>query len=140
MKLAKPRILQYELAGGWTLLVGGTDADNDYLSTQIAKPDDWWFHADGVPGSHVILRAKADAEPGRDTLRQAAAVAAYHSKSRNAGTTGVHCTRARYVKKPRGVKTGTVQVARGETLRVRPDISGAMRVPTLLSVDENADK
>ena len=139
MKPFKPRILQYELPGGWTLWVGSTDADNDYLSTQIAKPDDWWFHADGVPGSHVILRAKANAEPGRDTLRQAAAVAAYHSKARNGGTTGVHCTRARYVRKPRGVKTGTVQVARGDTLRVRPDISAALRVPTLLDVDEDAD-
>ena len=136
MKPSKPRILQYELAGGWTLLVGATDADNDYLSTQVAEPNDWWFHADGVPGSHVILRAKPDEEPGRDTLRQAAAVAAYHSKARNAGTAGVHCTRARYVKKPRGVKTGTVQVAQGNTLRVRPDISGATRVPTQLAVDE----
>ena len=140
MKQFKPRILQYELVGGWTLLVGGTDADNDYLSTQIAKSNDWWFHADGVPGSHVILRARADAEPGRDTLRQAAAVAAYHSKARNAGTTGVHCTRARYVKKPRGVKTGTVQVAQGSTLRVRPDVSGATRVATSIAVDQDADK
>lgn len=114
------------------MLLGASDADNDYVSTQVAEPDDWWFHADGVPGSHVLLRAKADQEPGKDTLRQAASVAAYHSKARNAGTTPVHCTRARYVKKPRGVKTGTVQVAHGTTLKVRPDISFATRVqPTI---------
>ena len=111
------------------MLVGASDADNDYLSTQVAEPNDWWFHADGVPGSHVILRAKQNDEPGKDTLRQAAAVAAYHSKARHTGTISVHCTRARYVKKPRGVKTGTVQVARGRTLKVRPDISLATRVP-----------
>ncbi len=94
----KPRIIYYELPGGWTLLVGATDADNDYLEHELAEPADWWFHADNVPGSHVILRAKPDAEPSRETLSQAAAVAAYHSKARNAGMMPVHCTRARYVR------------------------------------------
>lgn len=128
MSTTKPRIFTYELPGGWSVLAGATDADNDYLSTELAAPDDWWFHADGVPGSHVILRAKADAEPSRETLRQAAAVALYHSKARNAGLAPVHCTRARNVKKPRGVKTGTVHVTKGTVLKVRPDISFAVRV------------
>jgi predicted ribosome quality control (RQC) complex YloA/Tae2 family protein len=110
------------------LLVGAADADNDYVSMTLAEPDDWWFHADGVPGSHVILRAKPDAEPGRDTLRQAAAVAAYHSKARGAGTAKVHCTRARHVSKPRGAKAGTVRVAQGTVLKVYPGIDFASRV------------
>ena len=130
MSSAKPRIISYELPGGWTVFAGATDADNDYLSTELARPDDWWFHADKVPGSHVILRAKADAEPSRDTLKQAAAVAAYHSKARQAGSVPVHCTRARYVSKPRGVKTGTVNVSRGSVLKVRPDIGFATRLRT----------
>lgn len=131
---AKPRIFAYELPGGWKLFAGATDADNDYLSTRLAAPNDWWFHVDKVPGSHVILRAKDDEEPSRETLRQAAAVAAYHSKARNAGTVPVHCTRARYVTKPRGVKTGTVNVSRGSVLKVRPDISFATRVRTDIGV------
>jgi predicted ribosome quality control (RQC) complex YloA/Tae2 family protein len=109
------------------VLVGASDADNDYLSIQVAEPQDWWFHADKVPGSHVILRAKPDQEPSPEILRQAAAVAAYHSKARNAGTIPVHCTRARYVTKPRGVKAGTVNVKHGKVLKVRPDISFAVR-------------
>jgi predicted ribosome quality control (RQC) complex YloA/Tae2 family protein len=125
---AKLRIFAYELPGGWKLFAGATDADNDYLSTRLAQPKDWWFHADKVPGSHVVLRSKESEEPSRETLRQAAAVAAYHSKARNAGTVPVHCTRARYVSKPRGVKTGTVNVSRGSVLKVRPDISFATRV------------
>jgi predicted ribosome quality control (RQC) complex YloA/Tae2 family protein len=127
---SKPRIISYELPGGWTLLVGATDADNDYLSLEVAKPDDWWFHVDKVPGSHVILRAKPNEEPSRETLRQAAAIAAYHSKARNAGITPVHWTRARYVTKPRGVKAGTVSVRHGKVLKVRPDISFATRLRT----------
>ena len=128
MTEAKRRIITYELPGGWTVLAGATDADNDYLSTSLAEPDDWWFHADKVPGSHVILRAKPGEEPSRETLRQAAAVAAYHSKARQAGMVPVHCTHARYVKKPRGVKTGTVSVSRGTVLKVRPDIGFATRI------------
>ncbi len=128
MAAAKPRIIVYELPGGWTVWAGATDADNDYLSTQMAEPNDWWFHVEHVPGSHVILRARADAEPRRETLKQAAAIAAYHSKARNAGMVPVHCTRARHVSKPRGVKAGTVRVARGTVLKVRPDVGFATRV------------
>jgi predicted ribosome quality control (RQC) complex YloA/Tae2 family protein len=138
LKQTKPRILAYQLPGEWTVLLGASDADNDYVSTQVAEPNDWWFHADGVPGSHVILRAKPNEEPSKETLRQAASVAAYHSKARNAGTTPVHCTSARYVKKPRGVKTGTVQVARGTTLKVRPDISFATRIQAIIEPSSEA--
>jgi len=125
---SKPRIIVYELPGGWTLLVGTTDADNDYLSIEVAQPDDWWFHVDKVPGSHVVLRAKPNDEPSRETLRQAAAIAAYHSKARSAGIIPVHWTRARFVTKPRGAKAGTVSVKRGKVLKVRPDVSFATRV------------
>jgi predicted ribosome quality control (RQC) complex YloA/Tae2 family protein len=110
------------------VLVGATDADNDYLSIEVAQPDDWWFHVDKVPGSHVVLRVKPNDEPSQETLRQAAAIAAYHSKARSAGITPVHCTRARFVTKPRGAKAGTVSVKRGKVLKVRPDISFANRV------------
>lgn len=117
----------YKLPGDWTLLVGTSDLDNDHLSTNIAFPEDWWFHADSVPGSHVILKAKPNEEPGRDTLFQAASVAAYHSKARKAGNTQVYQTRARNVKKRRGAKVGTVEVTLGKVLKVRPDISFAQR-------------
>ena len=111
------------------VFAGASDADNDYLSAQVAEQNDWWFHADKVPGSHVILRARTDAEPSRDTLKQAAAIAAYHSKARNASIVAVHCSRARHISKPPGVKTGTVNVSRGSVLKVRPDISFAIRQP-----------
>jgi predicted ribosome quality control (RQC) complex YloA/Tae2 family protein len=121
-------VFRYELPGAWTVLAGATDADNDYLSTELAEPSDWWFHAEGVPGSHVILCARPGENPDRGIIEQAAAVAAYHSKSRGAGTVRVYCTRAKYVTKPRGAKVGTVQVAKGKVLKVRPDISFANRV------------
>lgn len=128
MSHSKPRIIAYILPGEWTVLAGASDADNDYLSITLAEPNDWWFHAEGIPGSHVILRAKPDEEPGRETLLQTASIAAYHSKARKAKTVRVHQTHARNVRKSWGLNIGTVEVSRGKVLKVRPDISFATRI------------
>jgi predicted ribosome quality control (RQC) complex YloA/Tae2 family protein len=122
------RIIQYELPGGWTLLVGGSAVDNEQLTLEIASPDDWWFHAEAVPGSHAVLRAKDEQEPTREILRNAAAVAAYHSKARHGLRVRVYCTRARYVRKQPGTKVGTVQVRQGTVMNVRPTLGVATRV------------
>jgi predicted ribosome quality control (RQC) complex YloA/Tae2 family protein len=114
------RVIEYALRGGHTVLVGRSDADNDYVSLEMARPDDWWFHVRGLPGSHVLLRSPKGAEPDRETLRRAAAIAAYHSKAREAGVVPVSCTRARFVRKPRGAKPGTVEIQKETVLKVRP--------------------
>ena len=119
------RITEYELPGQWKVLAGRSDTDNDELSLGMASQDDWWFHVRGLPGSHVILQGPAGAEPDRETLKRAAAIAAWHSKARNAGIVPVSCTRARHVTKPRGAKTGTVQIRKEIVLKVRPAIPKA---------------
>lgn len=126
-------VYRYELPGGWTVLAGRTEADNDRLSIRVASPNDWWFHVHGMPGSHVLLGARPGEEPDRDTLKQAAAIAAYHSKARNGGIVPVSCTRARHVRKPRGAKPGTVTIEKEIILKVRPEIPAA-------SVDEPATR
>lgn len=118
----QPNVFEYVLPGDWIVLVGKTDADNDRLSLKVAKPDDWWCHVRGMPGSHVILRAKSGEEPDRETLKKAAAIAAYHSKARNGGVVAVSCTQARYVTKPRGAKPGTVSIRKETVLKIRPEI------------------
>ena len=115
-------IYEYELPGGWKVLAGKTDADNDFLSLKMAKPNDYWFHVRGMPGSHVILRAKPKEDPDRETLKRAAAVAAFHSKARNGGIVAVSCTRGRYVTKPRGAKPGSVQIRKESVFKVRPSL------------------
>jgi predicted ribosome quality control (RQC) complex YloA/Tae2 family protein len=86
----------------------------------VARPDDWWFHIRGMPGSHVILQGLPGADPDRQTLQRAAAIAAYHSKARDAGVVAVSGTRARDVSKPRGAKAGTVQSRHEKVFKVRP--------------------
>src|SRR6266849_8004384 len=67
------------LPGSWKVLVGRTDADNDYLSFRVARPEDWWFHVRGIPGSHVLLQGPPGADADRQTLTRAAAIAAYQT-------------------------------------------------------------
>ena len=119
-----PKAWEYTLPGGWTVLAGRTDADNDRLSLKVARPNDWWFHVRGMPGSHVILQV-AGGEPDKDALEAAAAIAAYHSKARNGGIVAVSATQARHVTKPRGAKPGTVTIRKETVLKVRPGLPDA---------------
>ena len=111
---------EYTLPGGWTVLAGRTDADNERLSLKVARPDDWWFHVRGMPGSHVILQGPPGADPDRETLQRAAAIAAYHSKARETGVVAVSGTRGRDVSKPRDAKAGAVQIRHERVFKVRP--------------------
>ena len=120
----EPSLHRYELEGGWEVLAGKTDADNDRLSIKMAQSEDWWFHVRGMPGSHVVLRVPPGQEPSKETLKQAAAVAAYHSKAREGGMVPVSATKARYVTKPRGAKPGTVSIRKEIVLKVRPGVPG----------------
>ncbi len=113
-------IIEHELPGGFKVFAGKTDVDNDHLSIKLAKPNDFWFHVRGMPGSHVVLRVEQGKEPDREILKRAAAIAAYYSKARNGGVVPVSCTRALYVTKPRGAKPGLVQIRKEFTLKVRP--------------------
>ncbi len=123
--MEKTNFYEYELSGGWKVLAGKIDEDNDRLSIKIARANDWWFHVRGMPGSHVVLRAEDDREPDKDILKQAASIAAYHSKARSGGTVAVSCTRAKYVTKPRGAKPGTVQIRKEIVLKVKPELPQA---------------
>ena len=118
-----PQTYTYELPGGWIVLAGKTDSDNDRLSIKFAHPRDWWFHVRSMPGSHVLLRARQDGEePGAGIIKAAAAIAAWHSKARSGGVVPVSCTRACYVTKQRGARPGTVNIRKEQILKVRPAI------------------
>jgi predicted ribosome quality control (RQC) complex YloA/Tae2 family protein len=119
---SKPDAFEYELDGGYKVLAGKTDVENDFLSIKFAAPNDYWFHVRGMPGSHVILRIEEKEEPAKDIIKQAAAVAAYHSKARSGGVVPVFCTRAKHVTKARGEKPGTVHIRKETVIKVRPAV------------------
>ncbi len=86
----------------------GRDADsNDYLTTIIAKPNDIWMHAKGVPGSHVVIKV-FDKIPDSRIILQAATIAAKNSKSKGISTI-VYC-KSKFVSKKKDMKPGQVSV------------------------------
>lgn len=109
--------------GGWLVLVGRTERENDALSLKLAAANDLWFHAHGCPGSHVVLKLEGRKEmPSRQALSEAAGLAAYWSKARGASKVGVSYTRAKYVTKPKGAKPGTVTIRHEKLLMVPPSL------------------
>ena len=106
-----------------TVLVGRTDRENDELTHRTAAPGDLWFHAQGVPGSHVVLRGAHPSTPRR-IIERAAAIAAWFSKARNAKTVPVLYAEKRYVRKPRKAKPGTASTLRHKTVFVEPALPG----------------
>lgn len=111
----------YRSSGGIAIWVGRGAASNDALTFHAAAPDDVWLHARDAAGAHVVLRwPHADAPPARD-LREAASLAAWHSKARGAAVVPVDWTRRKHVRKPRGAKPGTVILREERTIMARPD-------------------
>ena len=108
------------MPGGYTLYCGKSNHGNDALVRQVAAPDDLWFHAHGHAGAHVVLKAPDDAPVPHETLRAAAALAAYYSKGRDAAAVEVLYTAVRHVRKFRGARPGQVQVKTFRTLDVAP--------------------
>jgi predicted ribosome quality control (RQC) complex YloA/Tae2 family protein len=108
-------------ADGFVILVGRTAADNDVLSLHLAAPHDFWLHVAAESGSHVVVRNPDRCERlPRDTLRQAAGLAAGYSKGRLGGRVAVHLATAADVSKPRGLAPGKVQLRRFTTVHAVP--------------------
>lgn len=88
--------------------VGKTAVENDEVSTSPEHSRDWWMHAAGCPGSHIIIRT-GDQMPNDEVVHDAAALAARHSKC-NGSVIKVSLARCRDIKKPPGAKPGLVQI------------------------------
>ncbi len=123
-RVAAPKVEGVRLfrsRAGTEILVGKGGQANDRLTFRLAGPEDFWLHAQGVPGAHVVLRNPSRAAtPPREDLLEAAALAAYYCDSRNAARVDVQWTRRKFVRKPRNGAPGAVLVKRFETVRVAP--------------------
>ncbi|HET6348546.1 MAG TPA: NFACT RNA binding domain-containing protein, partial [Candidatus Krumholzibacteria bacterium] len=111
----------FQLDARWYVMVGRSNHENDEITFRVSAPSDWWFHAEGVPGSHVVLRPRGggDAPPAR-IIEQAASIAAHFSKARHSGLVPVIYTRRKYVRKFRGAEPGQVTCERETMVMVPP--------------------
>lgn len=105
----------------WEIWVGKNAKDNDQMTFKSAHKEDYWLHAQGVSGSHVIIRkASHRQDPPKSVLEYAARLAATYSQARHSQYVPVMYTRAKYVRKPRGSEPGIVIPERTKTLFVEP--------------------
>jgi len=113
---------EFRSPDGWRVLVGRAARDNDELTFHIANKDDFWFHAENVPGSHVIAVAdnKNLEKPPPDTLKFAAGLAAGYSQAKHSGLVPVVYTKRKYVTKPRDAGPGLVRYQFEESIIVEP--------------------
>lgn len=113
----------FTVDGGFQVLAGKSSENNDLLTTRYAKPNDLWFHARGSSGSHVVLKIASGAgAPSKKAIHQAASIAAYYSKMKNASAVPVAMTEKKFVHKPRGVPAGTVTLDREKVIFAEPKL------------------
>ncbi len=117
----RPRApLRVERPSGARIYVGRSPRENAEVTFRIARPDDLWFHARGIPGSHVVLQAPPGTEPADDDLTAAADLAATHSKAKSAPRVEIDYTERKYVRKQRDAGPGLVWYTNARTLVGRP--------------------
>jgi predicted ribosome quality control (RQC) complex YloA/Tae2 family protein len=118
---AKPRaILRIEQPSGARIYVGRSPRENVEVTFRIARPDDLWFHARNIPGSHVVLQAPAGGAPAEADVALAADLAATHSKARGAPRVEIDYTERKHVRKQRDGTPGLVWYTDARTRVGRP--------------------
>ena len=109
------------LEDNWHVYIGKSGENNDELTFKFANKQDYWFHAQGVPGSHVILKSQhKEQAPPYHILEQAAGIAAANSKAKHSSTVPVIYTQVRYISRIRNAPKGTVNTRNEKTLFVEP--------------------
>ena len=102
VKGKKPRItskpFHYISSDGFHIYVGKNNYQNEELTFKAATGNDWWFHAKGIPGSHVIVKCEGKELPDR-VFEEAGALAAYYSKGRGSDKVEIDYVQKKHVKK-----------------------------------------
>lgn len=119
--------LHYISSDGYHIYVGKNNMQNEELTFHFAVGNDWWFHAKGVPGSHVIVKTNGDELPDR-TFEEAGKLGAYYSKNRGNEKVEIDYIEKKHVKKPGGGKPGFVVYYTNYSLMIDSDISGLTQI------------
>lgn len=116
------RPFHYLSSDGFHIYVGKNNYQNDELTFKLANGGDWWFHAKGMPGSHVIVKSEGKELPD-STFEEAAKLAAHYSKAHDQNKVEVDYLQRKNVKKPGGSKPGFVVYYTNYSMAIDSDIS-----------------
>lgn len=122
----KSKPMFFRSSDGFLIAVGKNNIQNDELTFKYASGNDWWFHAKGQPGSHVILKTEGKDIPDR-AFEEAASLAAHFSKGKKAPKVEIDYTLRKHVKKTPAGNPGFVIYHTNYSLMAVPDISQLTR-------------
>lgn len=123
--VSKP--FHYVSSDGFDIYVGKNNYQNDELTFKFATGNDWWFHAKGIPGSHVIIKSEGKDIPD-STFEEAGRLAAHYSKGRGQEKVEIDYTPKKNIKKTPGGKPGFVIYHTNYSLNISSDITGIRQI------------
>lgn len=112
-KLEKSKPYVFETDSGALIYVGKNNLQNENLTLKFANKNDIFFHAQDVPGSHVILRG---ANLTENDYKIAGFLAGYYSYFKNEGYANVDYTEKKHIRKAKGTGLGMVYYDNYKTL------------------------
>ncbi len=124
---SKSAPLHYKSSDGFDLYVGKNNFQNEEITFKLATGGDWWFHAKGMPGSHVILKTEGKEVPDR-AFEEAGRLAAHYSKAGGKDKIEVDYIQKKHVKKPAGANPGFVVYYTNYSMLVDGNISDLEKV------------
>lgn len=112
--------LEFRTAGGSRIVVGRSPTENAEITFKIARPNDLWFHAQGIPGAHVVLARDDRTPPPPEDIEAAASLAAFYSKAKASAKVPIDYTLRKHVRKQRHALPGLVWYVNPKTVSVAP--------------------
>lgn len=119
-KMPAPVVAKFVTSGGYTVLCGKNNVQNEYITHKLAGKNDYWFHVKNLPGSHAVMLCNGE-EPDAVNFTEAAEIAAFFSKGTDGQNVEVDYTFVKNVKKPAGGKPGLVIYHTNWSCIVTPD-------------------
>ena len=116
---------------GWYILVGRDANENDELLRHHVRGDDLWLHVRDFPGGYVFIKARKGKTVPLDILLDAANLAVYYSKARNAGKTDLYYTHVKYLRRAKNGPKGLVLPTQEKNLCIEPDKARLARLDSL---------
>ena len=127
-KKKKSVIKHYIYDNNYHIYVGKNNIQNEEVTFKIATGNDWWFHAKGIAGSHVIVKSDKDNDATEwempdEVFELCAGLAALNSSHNGLSKVEVDYTRKKYIKKPAEGDKGKVIYHKYYSMVATPDIS-----------------
>ncbi len=114
------KLLQYHINDDWHIVIGRKAKENDFITTQLGKPHDYWFHSRIYHGAHVLLRCLRKKNPDDRLIELCASLAAWYSKAKFSTNVPVDYTQIRFVRKPRRSAPGFVTYTNFKSVYAQP--------------------